>query len=131
VIDLPGREVKRSASIDGAGLGAEKPLAPMRGRSHLMGAGSIQPGAEARMTQTSNRFLDEMARLLNDAAGVAEGVRREVQTLVQSQAERILRDMDVVTREEFEAVKEMAAKAREENERLAARLAEVEKRLAK
>jgi len=83
------------------------------------------------MTQTSNRFLDEMARLMNDAAGVAEGVRREAQTLVQSQAERILRDMDVVTREEFEAVKEMAAKAREENERLAARLAEVEKKLPK
>jgi BMFP domain-containing protein YqiC len=83
------------------------------------------------MTQTSNRFLDEMARLMNDAAGVADGVRREVQTLVQTQMERILRDMDVVTREEFEAVKEMAAKAREENERLAARLAEVEKKLAK
>jgi BMFP domain-containing protein YqiC len=81
------------------------------------------------MTQTSNRLFDEMARLMNDAAGVAEGVRREVQTLVQSQAERILRDMDVVTREEFEAVKEMAAKARDENDRLAARLAEVEKRL--
>jgi BMFP domain-containing protein YqiC len=83
------------------------------------------------MAQTSNRFLDEMSRLMNDAAGVAEGVRREVSTLVQSQMERVLRDMDVVTREEHEAVKEMAAKAREENERLAARLAEVEKKLPK
>jgi BMFP domain-containing protein YqiC len=83
------------------------------------------------MTQTSNRILDQMSRLMNDAAGVADGVRREVQTLVQTQAERVLRDMDVVTREEFEAVKEMAAKAREENERLAARLAEVEKKLPK
>lgn len=81
------------------------------------------------MTQTNNRFFDEMARLMNDAAGVAEGVRREFQTFVQAQAERILRDMDVVTREEFEAIKEMAARAREENERLAARLAEVEKKL--
>lgn len=81
------------------------------------------------MTQTTNRFFDEIARLMNDAAGVAEGVRREIQTLVQAQAERILRDMDVVTREEFEVAKEMAAKAREENERLAARLAEVEKKL--
>jgi BMFP domain-containing protein YqiC len=81
------------------------------------------------MTQTTNRFFDEIARLMNDAAGVAEGVRREIHTLVQAQAERILRDMDVVTREEFEAAKEMAAKAREENERLAARLAEVEKQL--
>ena len=50
------------------------------------------------MAQTTNRFFDELARLLNDAAGVAEGVRREIQTLVQAQAERILRDMDVVTR---------------------------------
>jgi BMFP domain-containing protein YqiC len=81
------------------------------------------------MTQTSNRLLDEMARLMSDAAGVADGVRREFQTFMQSQAERILRDMDVTTREELEAVKEMAAKAREENERLAARLAEVEKKL--
>ncbi len=81
------------------------------------------------MTQTTNRFFDEIARLMNDAAGVAEGVRREIHTLVQAQAERILRDMDVVTREEFEAAKEMAAKAREENEHLAARLAEVEKKL--
>jgi BMFP domain-containing protein YqiC len=82
------------------------------------------------MAQTNNRLFDEIGRLMNDAAGVAEGVRREVRTLVQSQAERILRDMDVVTREEFEAVKEMVVKAREENERLAARLAEVESRAA-
>jgi BMFP domain-containing protein YqiC len=81
------------------------------------------------MTQTSNRLLDEMARLMNDAAGVAEGARREVQTFMRSQAERILRDMDVVSREEHEAVKEMAVRAREENERLAARLAEVERKL--
>lgn len=82
------------------------------------------------MTQTTNRFFDEIARLMNDAAGVADGVRKEISTLVQAQAERILRDMDVVTREEFEAAKDMAAKAREENDRLAARLAEVEKLLA-
>jgi BMFP domain-containing protein YqiC len=68
------------------------------------------------MTQTSNRIFDEMARLMNDAAGVAQGVRREFDTLFRSQAERILRDLDVVQREEFEAVKEMARLAREENE---------------
>ena len=51
------------------------------------------------MTQTSNRFFDEMARLMNDAAGVAQGVRREFDTLVRNQAERILRDLDVVKRE--------------------------------
>jgi len=74
------------------------------------------------MTQTTNRFFDEMARLMNDAAGVAQGVRREFETLMRAQGERILRDLDVVKREEFEAVKEMARLAREENEALKARL---------
>jgi BMFP domain-containing protein YqiC len=78
------------------------------------------------MTQTSNRIFDEMARLMNDAAGVAQGVRREFDTLFRSQAERILRDLDVVQREEFEAVKEMARLAREENETLKARIAALE-----
>jgi BMFP domain-containing protein YqiC len=81
------------------------------------------------MPQTTNRFFDEIARLMNDAAGVAGGVRKEVETIFQTQAERILRNLDVVTREEFEAAKEMAAKAREENDRLAAKLAELEKKL--
>jgi BMFP domain-containing protein YqiC len=84
---------------------------------------------EARMTQTSNRFFDEVARLMNDAAGVAQGVRREFDTLFRSQAERILNDLDVVKREEFEAVKEMARLAREENEALKARIAALEARL--
>ena len=78
------------------------------------------------MTQTTNRFFDEMGRLMNDAAGVAQGVRREVDTLFRTQAERILRDLDVVSREEFEAVKEMARLAREENERLKARIEALE-----
>ena len=78
------------------------------------------------MTQTSNRIFDEMARLMNDAAGVAQGVRREFDTLFRSQAERILRDLDVVQREEFEAVKEMARLAREENEALKTRVATLE-----
>src|SRR4029079_13743074 len=78
------------------------------------------------MTQTNNRFFDEMARLMNDAAGVAQGVRREFDTLFRNQAERILRDLDVVQREEFEAVKEMARLAREENEALKARIAVLE-----
>ena len=78
------------------------------------------------MTQTSNRFLDEMARLMNDAAGVAQGVRREVDVLFRTQAERILRDLDVVQREEFEAVKEMARLAREENETLKVRIEALE-----
>jgi BMFP domain-containing protein YqiC len=82
------------------------------------------------MVQTSNRFFDEMARLMNDAAGAAQGMRREVETLFRAQAERLMRELDVVTREEFEAVKEMAAKAREENERLNTRIGELEAAIA-
>ena len=78
------------------------------------------------MTQTTNRFFDEIARLMNDAAGVASGVRREFETMVRAQADRVLRDLDVVKREEFEAVKEMARLAREENEALKARIAALE-----
>lgn len=80
------------------------------------------------MTQTSNRILDEMARLMNDAAGVAQGVRREFDTVAKTQIERILRDLDVVRRDEFEAVKEMARLAREENEALKVRIAVLEGR---
>jgi BMFP domain-containing protein YqiC len=83
------------------------------------------------VTQTTNRFLDEFSKLLTDAAGAAQGMRREVETLMKAQGERILRDMDVVQREEFEAVKEMAAKARDENERLSARIGELESELAR
>ena len=78
------------------------------------------------MTQTNNRFLDEIAKLMTDAAGAADGLKREVDTLMRAQGERFLRDMDVVQREEFEAVKAMAEKARAENERLEARIAALE-----
>jgi len=81
------------------------------------------------MTQTSNRFFDEIGRLMNDAAGAAQGVKREVDTVVRNQAEKILRDLDVVKREEFEVVKDMARLAREENEALKARVAALEARL--
>jgi hypothetical protein len=82
------------------------------------------------MTQTQNRIFDEFARLMNDAAGVASGVRREFDTLFRTQADRVLRDLDLVRREEFEAVKEMARLAREQNEALEARMAALEARLA-
>ena len=75
------------------------------------------------MTTTQTRLFDELAKLMTNAAGAAQGVRREVDTLVQSQMERVLNNMELVKREEFEAVKAMAAKAREENEALAARIA--------
>src|ERR1700686_4596576 len=86
--------------------------------------------SEAAMVQTTNRFFDEVARLMNDAAGVAQGVRREFETLFRNQTERFLRALDVVKREEFEAVKDMARLAREENEALKARIAALESRLA-
>src|ERR1700716_474115 len=82
------------------------------------------------MTQTSNRFFDEIGRLMNDAAGAAQGVKREVDTVVRNQAEKILRNLDVVKREEFEAVKDMARLGREENEELKARMAALEVKLA-
>jgi BMFP domain-containing protein YqiC len=83
------------------------------------------------MTQTTNRFLDDLAKLMTDAAGAAQGMRHEVENIVKAQGERFLADMDVVKREEFEAVKAMAEKAREENERLAARLAALEAEIAR
>jgi len=81
------------------------------------------------MTQTTNRLLDELSRLMNDAAGAAQGVKREIDAVVRHQAERILADLDLVKREEFEAVKEMARLAREDNEALKARLAALEAKL--
>ena len=81
------------------------------------------------MTQTTNRFFDEIGRLMNDAAGAAQGVKREFDTVMRTQAEKFLRDMDLVKREEFEAVKDMARLAREENEALKARLDALEARL--
>lgn len=82
------------------------------------------------MTQTTNRFFDELAKLMTDAAGAAQGMRREFETIMKAQGERILREMDVVRRDEFEAVKAMAQRAREENERLEARIAALEAQVA-
>jgi BMFP domain-containing protein YqiC len=95
----------------------------------IVPAGALNSNPRPAMTQTSNRFFDEMARLMNDAAGVASGVRREFDTMFRNQADRILRDLDVVKREEFEAVKDMARLAREENETLKARIAALEAKL--
>ena len=81
------------------------------------------------MTQTSSRLLDEFAKLMTDAAGVAQGMRREVETAIKGQAERFLGDMNVVQREEFEAVRDMAARARDENEALRLRIQALEARL--
>ena len=82
------------------------------------------------MTQTSNRIFDDLAKMMTDAAGAAEGMKKEVESVMKAQAERFINSMDVVKREEFEVVKAMAQKAREENEALKARLAELEAKLS-
>ncbi|MBC7281361.1 accessory factor UbiK family protein [Hoeflea sp.] len=83
------------------------------------------------MTSGSNRILDELAKLMTDAAGAAQGVQREVETAMRSQLERLLNSMDLVKREEFEAVRDMAIKAREENDALSARLEKLENSASK
>ncbi|PZM13780.1 accessory factor UbiK family protein [Rhizobium tubonense] len=82
------------------------------------------------MSTGPNRIMDEFAKLMTDAAGAAQGVRREIETAFNAQAERWLNSMDIVKREEFEAVREMAIKARDENEALLARIEALEARLA-
>jgi BMFP domain-containing protein YqiC len=84
----------------------------------------------AMSTTGPNRILDEFAKLVTDAAGAAQGVRREVETAFKGQAEKILNSMDVVQREEFDAMREMAIKSRAEAKRLAARIDALEARIA-
>ena len=78
------------------------------------------------MSTGPNRILDDFAKLMTDAAGAAQGVRREVETAFKAQAERLLNSMDLVKRDEFDAVREMAVKARTENDALSARIAALE-----
>ncbi|WP_071797172.1 accessory factor UbiK family protein [Natronohydrobacter thiooxidans] len=76
--------------------------------------------------QTRNRFLDDVSQLMTNAMGVAQGARTEAETAVKSLMDRWLADRDFVTREEFDAVRAMAQKAREENEALKARIEALE-----
>ena len=82
------------------------------------------------MTANSSRFFDEISKLMSSASGAAQGVRKEVDTMVQNQVERVLNNLNVVKREEFDVVRDMAEKARTENEKLSQRLAELEKKLS-
>jgi BMFP domain-containing protein YqiC len=82
------------------------------------------------MPQTRGRIFDDVAQLMTDAASVAHGMRREAETIVKTQAERLLSSMDVVAREEFEAVRDMAILARDENEALRRRIESLEALLA-
>jgi BMFP domain-containing protein YqiC len=83
------------------------------------------------MTQTTNRFFDDFAKLMTDAAGAADGMKKDAETFMRAQAEKFLREMNVVSREDFEAVRDMAQKARQENEALSARIAALEAQIAK
>ncbi|MFN7168682.1 MAG: accessory factor UbiK family protein [Pannonibacter sp.] len=82
------------------------------------------------MNQGPNRFLDEFAKLMTDAAGVAQGARREVETAFRAQAERFLSDMDIVKREDFDVARDMAVRALDRIDALEARIAELEAKLA-
>lgn len=81
------------------------------------------------MSQMKSQFFDELAKIMTNAAGAAQGVSKEIETLFRSQGEKLLQDMDLVSREEFDVVKDMAAKAREENEALQARIEALEAKL--
>ncbi|QKV17113.1 accessory factor UbiK family protein [Oricola thermophila] len=83
------------------------------------------------MTTGPNKILDDFARLMTDMAGTAQGVRREAEAAFQHQIEKLLAGMDLVKRDEFEAVREMAVRAREENDALSKRVAELEEKLEK
>ncbi len=82
------------------------------------------------MPQPGGRIFDDFSRLMTDASGLASGVRREAETVVRGQVERLLAAMDVVSRDEFEAVKRMAALARDENERLERRIIALEAKMS-
>lgn len=79
--------------------------------------------------QTQSALFDEIAKIMTEAAGAADGVRREAETVARSQLQRLVADMDFVAREEFEAVRDMARVAREENEALKTRIAALEEKL--
>jgi len=81
--------------------------------------------------QTDNRLLDDLARVAGSALGAAGGVKGEFESLVRRQFEKILDGMDMVSRDEFDAVKEMAAKARTEQETLTLKVEQLEKMLKK
>ncbi len=79
--------------------------------------------------QMENRLFDDLARVASGALNTLGGIKEEIETRIRERLERLANEMDLVTREEFEAVRAMAAKARAEQERLEARVAELERRL--
>src|SRR5438067_8802386 len=115
-----------------APISSDEPARPSKRRSTSTlpaRARRKRPSRQSPM-QSQNRFFDDMARVAAGAMGALSGVRGEIEARFRDQLERILAGMDLVSREEFEAVKAMAAKARDEQEVLLRRIAELEARLA-
>src|SRR5688572_8563720 len=125
------RRFDRSRAFSSGIAASQGLILPVALATIMATTGSVGPHSEGTpMTQTTNKFFDEMAKLMTDAAGAAQGFKQDAENLFRSQAEKVLRDLHVVQREEFEAVKAMAAKALEENERLAKRVGDLEAALA-
>jgi len=80
--------------------------------------------------QERPRFFEDVSRLFNDAAGAAKSLGKEAESMIKAQVERMMSTMDIVTREEFEAVRDMAIAARNANDALEKRIAALEARLA-
>lgn len=83
------------------------------------------------MTQSNSRLFDDLGRLMTDAAGLADGMRREVETVARSQMERMIATMDLAREEDVDVLRDMIAKQRAENEALEARVVALEDALAK
>jgi BMFP domain-containing protein YqiC len=81
------------------------------------------------MAQNNSKIFDELAKFMSNAAGAAQGLRKEIDQMVQTQVERVMNNLNIVRREDFEVVRDMAEKARTENAALAERIAELEKKL--
>ena len=80
------------------------------------------------MAQNNSKIFDELAKFMSNAAGAAQGLRKEIDQMVQTQVERVMNNLNIVRREDFEVVRDMAEKARTENAALAERIAELEKK---
>jgi BMFP domain-containing protein YqiC len=108
---------------------AVRPYLSPKARDNNARGTTIDTRGGQTMTTGANRILDDFAKLMTDAAGAAQGVRKEAETVFRAQAERFINGMDLVKREEFEAVREMAIKARDENDALLKRIEALEARL--
>jgi BMFP domain-containing protein YqiC len=86
-------------------------------------------GSKDGAGRDSNRLFDDFARLMTDAAGAAQGVKREAETVFKAQVERLIRDMDIASREEVDVLRDLVSALRSQNDALAARVSVLEGRL--